>query len=153
VTRVDFYILPDVDFEARARFACRLTYRAVMDGNKVHVHVDDKAACEDLDELMWAYPDHRFLPHEIAREIPQDLASETQPAAPVTIGCVEPTPSLDQVLINLTRTVPTFFGRFERVAEVVVGQDKKTSRDRYRHYRDRGYPLFHHELATWEDQG
>lgn len=144
MTRVDFYILPDVDFEARARFACRLAYKAVSSGNKVHVHVDDTAACEDIDELMWAYPDNQFLPHEII--------AQSTPAAPVTIGCAEPTPALDQVLINLTRSVPTFFGRFERVAEIVVGQDKKTGRERYRHYRDRGYPLFDHDLASLEDR-
>jgi DNA polymerase III subunit chi len=46
--------------------------------------------------------------------------------------------------------VPTFFGRFERVAEIIVQDRRDVGRDRYRFYRDRGYPLFHHELDEWE---
>ena len=63
MTRVDFYILPDMDIDARDRFACRLANQAVDNGHHVHVYVDTEDAQRNLDELMWAYPAHRFLAH------------------------------------------------------------------------------------------
>ena len=66
MTRVDFYILPDMDIDARDRFACRLANRAVDNGHHVHVHVDDADAQQRFDKLMWSYPAHRFLAHGLA---------------------------------------------------------------------------------------
>ena len=145
MTRVDFYILPDVDLEAQRRFACRLAHKAVAAGQKVHVHVADAAGCADLDALMWEYPEHRFLPHGIVG----DAASAR---APVVIGHREPSAGADQMLINLAASIPSFFGRFERVAEIIVQMLRDDGRDRYKYYRDRGYPLFHHEMDQSEER-
>ncbi len=144
MTRIDFYILPDMTRDASLRFACRLGLKGFQAGQPVHVHLDDGDAAAALDELMWDYPKHRFLPHVV-------LPDESQPLAqvPVHIGCAEPYFS-EGLLINLSDQVPTFFGRFDRVAEVVVGEGKDSGRQRYKHYRDRGYPLHHHELNDWE---
>jgi len=145
LTRVDFYVLPDVDLEARLRFACRLAHKAVTAGQRVHVHVADPAAGNDFDALMWTYPDHRFLPHGVSGE-------PSVENAPVVIGHREPDAGADQLLINLGASIPPFFGRFERVAEIIVQRLREDGRGRYKYYRDRGYPLFHHELDQWEDR-
>lgn len=145
MTRVDFYVLPDVDLEARLRFTCRLAHKAVANGQRVHVHVTDADAGRDLDALMWAYPDNRFLPHGVGGD-------PSARNAPVVIDHRDPDDSGDQLLINLGTAIPPFFGRFERVAEIVVQQLREQGRDRYKYYRDRGYPLFHHDLDRWEDR-
>ncbi len=143
MTRVDFYVLEDVDLDAAHRFACRLAIRAIADGSSVHLHVNDEPAAADLDDLLWNYPEHRFVPHT--------RQDRTQPTDrdPVVIGW-EPPEHPDGVLVNLSDQIPTFFGRFDRVAEIVVGENRDAGRDRYKFYRDRGYPLFHHELDDWE---
>ena len=143
MTRVDFYLLEDVDLYARQRFACRLAYRAVCGGQEVYIHNAQKDDCLALDELMWAYPEHQFLPHAL-------IEDNKQENAPVKIGWQEPLSDQDQVLINLSREVPKFFGRFERVAEIIVRDIRDEGRDRYKYYRDCGYPLHHHELNDWE---
>ena len=145
MTRVDFYILPDVDLEARRRFACRLACLAVTRGQRVHVHLDDAAASTDFDALLWAYPDNRFVPHAVGGEL-QTID------APVLIGHTVPDHDFADLLINLGGAVPSFFGRFERVAEIIVQQLREDGRQRYKFYRDRGYPLFHHELDQWDDR-
>ena len=145
MTRIDFYVLPDVDMEARRRFACRLAHKAVAAGTRVHVHVQDSAASADLDALMWAYPEQRFLPHGI---VGQAAAQHAR----VLIDHAEPAGGAEELLINLAGAIPPFFGRFERVAEIVVGALKHDGRERYKFYRDRGYPLFHHDLDQWEDR-
>jgi DNA polymerase-3 subunit chi len=53
------------------------------------------------------------------------------------------------VLVNLDQTVPAFFGQFERVAEIVSGDDnvRNQARERYKYYRDRGYSLNSHNIG------
>jgi DNA polymerase IIIc chi subunit len=144
-TRIDFYILPDVDVSARARFTCRLAYKAASAGMNVHVHADSAAECDDIDALMWAYPRHQFLPH--ARGDAPDAST-----VPVTLGHDAPPGDRDRLLINLSASIPEFFSRFERVAEIVVEHQRPQLREHYRYYRNRGYALFHHEMNQWEDQ-
>lgn len=142
MTRVDFYILPDIDEIARHRFTSRLAARAVAAGNKVYVRADADAI-GDLDALLWDYPPAQFLPHA-------PLASAD--GEPVTIGSVDDEPADGGMMINLAAGVPPFplFARFERVAEVVLSPDRAAGRAKYREYRERGYRLFHHELDDWE---
>ncbi len=142
MTRVDFYVLQDIGHEAACRFACRLAMKALSGGHDVHIHVDDQAAATDLDELLWNYPANRFLPHGVQ-------ATTAGSGAPVVVGW-EPPADPDGVLVNLSAAIPTFFGRFPRVAEIVVGDNRGAGRERYKFYRDRGYPLFHHDLDDWE---
>lgn len=143
MTRVDFYILEDEGFDAALRFACRLSLRAFHGGHPVHIHTDRPDTAEALDELMWDYPKKRFIPHR--------LNNRDAFTAPVHICNDEPHHN-EGLLINLSHEVPSFFGRFDRVAEIVVGQTRETGRDRYTHYRKRGYPLHHHEMTDWEER-
>ena len=144
MTRVDFYILDDQTLDATLRFACRLGLKAYLKNTPVHVHTDKPEDAQALDELMWDYPKHRFLPHEI-------IAGDSVPSSPIQISC-EPPHSEEGLLINLAPEVPKFFGRFDRVAEIVVGETREQGRARYAHYRSRGYPLHHHQMTDWEQQ-
>lgn len=141
MTRIDFYILPDVDEIARHRFTCRLAYKAATTGKRVHIRAVDDAA-DDLDAMLWEYPAQRFLPH--AR------LADASGAEPVTIGAADEEPAHDEVLINLATEVPGFFSRFERVSEVVLANQRASGRDKYRRYREGGYALFHHQMDDWE---
>ena len=146
MTRVDFYILPDVDEIARHRFTSRLAARAVAAGNRVYVRAEP-GAVEPLDELMWDYPPAQFLPHAPLG----DAAGEHGGIAPpVTIGSDADEPGGGDMMINLAPDIPAFLARFERVAEVVLAPQRATGRTKYRQYRERGYRLFHHELDDWE---
>lgn len=140
MTRVDFYILPDVDEIARHRFTSRLAARAVAAGNRVYVRAE-AGAVEPLDALMWDYPPAQFLPHAPAGRADGE---------PVTIGSEADEPDGGGMMINLVADIPAFLARFERVAEVVLAPQRATGRAKYRQYRERGYRLFHHELDDWE---
>ena len=140
MTRVDFYILADVSTDASMRFACVLGLRALKASVPVHIHTDDEASGKALDELMWDYPKRRFIPHAI-------VSDNTQ--APIHIGWTQPELA-EGLLINLATKVPPFFGRFDRVAEIIVEETKEGGRERYKHYRHRGYPIHDHQLSDWE---
>lgn len=145
MTRVDFYLLQDLDPEALQRFACRLASKALSGGKRVHLHTDDSGQAQAIDELLWRYPEQRFLPHA---QLSNEPGQQTT-AAPISIGTQDPQ-DCDEVLINLSSSIPNFFGRFDRVAEIVLGNQREAGRARYKNYRDRGYPLFHHDMDDWE---
>lgn len=142
MTRVDFYLLKDLDIDALQRFACRLALKGLGSGQQVHIHTDSAEASAAFDGLLWEYPAQRFVPHEV-------LKDNAPSNGPITIGHSAPG-DRDGFLINLASDIPEFFARFDRVAEIIVEDNKKTGRDHYKHYRDRGYPLHHHELDDWE---
>ncbi len=52
--------------------------------------------------------------------------------------------------VNLASEPPSYFSRFERLIEVVTGDedDRASGRARWRFYRDRGYPIQTHDLAA-----
>jgi DNA polymerase-3 subunit chi len=145
LSRVDFYILPDVDRDARLRFACRLAYKAWSQGSAVRVRVDDARAAAELDELMWAYPSEHFLPH--ART--DDPAATSTPVLIATDDAL-PDGAPDGLLINLSSSIPRVASRFARVAEIIAAPDREVGRTRYRTYRHEGHPLYHHQLEDWE---
>lgn len=149
MTRVDFYQLPDKDLEASLRFACRLCLKALSGGMVVHVRVDDQQQAQALDELMWDYPKHRLVPHTIIDDAEKADALATLKQNPVHIGWQEPSHDTG-LLINLGNDVPSFFGRFDRVAEIIVDASKVLRREHYKFYRQRGYPLHHHALEDWD---
>jgi DNA polymerase III subunit chi len=145
MTRVDFYVLEDGTEQARERFACRLVDKAWRLNHTVFVNTASPAEAERLDELMWTFSDGSFLPHILDMPgIDAGLAAAT----PVRVGAGEPTFEAE-LLVNLDGAVPLFFSRFERVAEIVGGDDTQRAlgRERFRFYRDRGYALETHRIG------
>jgi DNA polymerase-3 subunit chi len=141
MTKVDFYILEQPPGEARARFACRLAEKVWQQGNRVYIHTDGAEQSRRLDELLWTFRAGSFVPHSLD----EDASADT---TPIHIGHGSEPQHHDQVLINLAAEVPLFFSRFERVAEVVDQdeQGRREGRERFRFYRDRGYPLENHAI-------
>lgn len=139
MTQVDFYILPDTKPRGCALFACKLAEKVFGLGQRSFVYLASETEARELDELMWTFRDRSFLPHALA-----DAGTDV----PVLLGCGQE-PAMDcHLLINLASEVPAFFSRFERVAEVVDAdpQIRAHGRERFRFYKDRGYPLETHTL-------
>ena len=141
MTRVDFYVLNSTDPKARAVTACRLAEKAYGQGLKVYVHTESEGDSLLLDELMWTFRPGSFLPHAIHTAVQGE-------APPVLIGHDHEPTSHTDVLINLGAEIPLFFGRFQRVAELVDQRAEllAQSRERFRFYRERGYELNSHQL-------
>ena len=139
MTQVDFYISDSDSGDARLRLACKIADEARERDNHVFIHSTSGDEARQLDELLWTFSQGSFIPHRIVHG-----ELDRPPLEPVLIG-VNQTPSQGRwdVLINLAAEVPEFFSRYERVAEVVDANAvrREQSRERYRFYRDRGYPL------------
>lgn len=142
MTRVDFYILRDSEDSARALFACRLTEKAVQQGHQVYINTESTVQLQQLDDLLWTFRAGSFLPHAV--DDGQDHG-----AAPILLAHGREPQDSHDVLVNLSNDVPPFFSRFNRVAELVGGDETQRAgaRNRYRFYKDRGYTLNTHEIG------
>jgi DNA polymerase III subunit chi len=142
MTRVDFYVLPAEGADDAVMTACKLCDKAVGAGQRVYVHAAG-AEQDALDKLLWSFRQGSFISHE--RLGAQAMA---EPLPHVLLGNSEPPSSHNGVMINLADEVPPFFSRFERVCELVAGNEaqRMRSRERYKFYRDRGYELKTHNL-------
>ena len=141
VPRIDFYVLPDQRDNGRALLACRLADKAYSLGHTVYLFAASEAQAAALDDLLWTFRQDSFIPHER-----YPLAGAE--CSPVLVGAASPAAVEAQVLINLTDAFPEGFERFERVVELVDQNPDvlAKSRERFKQYRERGYPPETHKL-------
>lgn len=142
MTRIDFYILPDDSPLNRLRLVCRLAAKALDRRQPLFIHADSAPLLAELDDALWQQAPTSFLAHRLLD--PND-ESDALDADPIQLSLGAPASDC-KVLINLAASVPPFFSRFERTLEV-VNQDatvRDAGRERFRFYRERGYPLQHH---------
>jgi DNA polymerase-3 subunit chi len=143
VTRIDFY----THVEDRLKTACALAGKAHGLGLKVTVFCPDPETAQRFDRMLWMTPSISFVPHCAPGD---PLAAET----PVIVDFQGEKLLHDEVLINLRPEWPPFFGRFQRLVEIVSRGDDAgwAARDRFRFYRDRGYEISTHDLSKARDQ-
>ena len=110
--------------------------QARQEGKQVLVYVPATERGEQLDRLLWTSPATGFTPHCRAGD---KLAAET----PILLASDLDQPPHDECLLTLSDEVPPGFSRFQRLIEIVSDDDgdKLPGRERFRFYRERGYPL------------
>ncbi len=144
MTRIDFYIIEDGSTEAADTFICRLTEKAWSQNNTIYIHTNDEPHTIKFDELLWTFKEDSFIPHQLAADENNDktvlIGHQNETDIPVTHH---------DVLINLNDETPSFFSQFERVAEIISGDEESRikGRKRYQFYRDRGYALETHKIS------
>src|SRR5690606_8452892 len=135
MTRIDFHS----NFPDKIAYACRLARKARKADFRIVILTQDRAQMTRLDEMMWTFSEHDFLPHvalddALASRTPILLTADPAAEAPY-----------HDILINLSDTPPTHFARFTRMFEVISmdDADRDAGRQRYTYYKQRGYPLTH----------
>ena len=142
MTQVDFYILQSQADGDRFQLACRIAEKARRAGHRVVIHTPVEAERRHLDGLLWTLWEQSFIPHGL-------LGKDDPAMNPILIGDGSLDVEQHQILINLAAEVPAFFSRFERLIECVDHDEevRTASRQRFRFYREHGYPLNTHEVA------
>lgn len=140
MTRIDFHS----NISDRILYACRLTRKARATGGRIVLLAQDGRQRDALDQALWTFSELDFLPHvgagdPLAKRTPIVLAEHDTAEMPH-----------HQILINLSGAVPSHFARFERLIEIVGSEDADLAggRERWRFYKDRGYPLAHFVAGT-----
>ena len=139
MTEIEFHFnVPD-----KLAYTCRLLRKACRTGVKAVVTAEPGLLTQ-LDQLLWCFSPTDFVPHCMATSNGQMLA-----VTPVLLAEQLESCPADRVLINLGQSVPDEFDRFERFIEVVSRQenDRLVGRQRWKHYKDRGYALRQNDLS------
>jgi len=135
MTRIDFHS----NVPQKIAYVCRLVRKAHGAGSKIVLRASNAQELQQLDQALWAFSEQDFLPHVSAGD-----ALAAQPPIILTDRDDIELPH-HQVLINLSDQTPSNFARFERMLEIVADQEaeRNAGRERYRFYKERGYPLNH----------
>jgi DNA polymerase-3 subunit chi len=139
MTRVGFYVVQAADQSQRLQVAARLADKAFQQGHRIFINANDEAQARALDELLWSFRPASFLPHAL---------HGSESAESIAIGWGQDPESHNDLLINLQLDIPTFFSRFQRVAEVVTQDPESLAalRKSWKFYQERGYQLEKHDL-------
>lgn len=142
--RVDFYLLKSPHHDALHSTLCRLVEKAYGQQHQIFIYCKNEKEAQEIDNLLWTYRDISFLPHGIIQ------SAHDNPKTPISISSsLEPNKDFNDILLNLTNTVPTFFRQFQRVIEIIPNSTdiKIQARENYRLYREQGCELHSHQLT------
>ena len=138
--RADFYLIGKPRFrEEPLRLVCELARKAHDSGQPTLVLARDREQAEALDDLLWAFDDDAYVPHQVAGDEEDDLT-------PVLIATPDMDVPLRPLLINLRDEAPA--GDFDRVLEVVPADPAARAplRERWKAYKARGFEVNKHDM-------
>jgi DNA polymerase-3 subunit chi len=148
--QVDFYVLNGTAPQERLKYVCRLTEKAYLRGLRVAILGQSAEDVRALDELLWSFSDHSFVPHKVCAG-----ASGTDNATPVSL--MQSLPAGDSVaadvLVNLSQQMPAEPARFARIVEILDAdpERRRLGRERFKAYRDLQRTLFTHQIDATAD--
>ncbi len=133
--RADFYLIDKPRFrEQPLLLVCELARRAFAAQQPTLILVRDFEQAEAVDELLWAFDEDAFIPHQLAGD--DDDADTAVLIVPPGIDTAD-----RPLAINLREGCAP--GRFERVLEVVAADpaEREGSRTRWREYARLGFEV------------
>lgn len=143
ITRVDFaFGAPD-----RWRAACQVVARHHKAGHEVIVYCALAEPLRAFDTLLWGFEPTAFIPHVMAddpKAAQTPILLTPQPLAPEQAG------KPGAWLLNLDTDCPPMAGQYQRILEIVSTSEDDTAaaRVRWREYKQLGFELVGHDLAT-----
>ena len=138
--RADFYLIQKKRFrEEPLLLVCELARKAFDANLPTLVLARDAEQAERLDELLWAFDDDAYIPHQIAGDDEDELA-------PVLIAGPDTDTPTRALVINLRDAAVQ--GSFDRVLEVVPADDSARGplRERWKQYKSRGFDVDKHDM-------
>lgn len=139
--RADFYLIAKERFRAEPlRLVCELARKAYDANLWALVLARDTEQAEQLDELLWAFDDDAYIPHQIAG------TDEEDELTPVLIATPDIDAPLRPLVINLRDDAVA--GPVERVLEVVPADEsaREPLRERWKQYKTRGFDVNKHDM-------
>lgn len=138
--RADFYLIDKPRFRAEPLLlVCELAKKAFAGEQPTLILARSHDQAEALDELLWAFDENAFIPHQIAGDDDDTITA---------VLIVPPgTDVADRTLVINLRDVCAP-GLFERVLEVVPADEAERagSRERWKTYKAAGFEVAKHDM-------
>lgn len=130
--RIDFYVSPSDQPQARLILACQLARRAWLAGMPCWLHCTDRQQQLEMNEMLWQVRPEMFMPHSLADE---------NPHAPIVIAQEESAVQDNTAVINLRLNIVQPVAQTARIIELVCQEPKflAQSRENYSQYRKLGF--------------
>lgn len=140
MTRIDFYVQNRANQIAHEHLICKITEKAWQNQHAIFLLCSNTEQVDRFDELLWKFSATSFIPHSPACDGDGKV---------VILSSERKTLRNYEVLINLTTDVPEHAGKFVRVIESTGYNEamREDARKKYKYYKDRGYPIFTHEIG------
>ena len=135
-----FYLIDKPRFRAEPLLlVCELARRAFAAELPTLILARSAEQAQALDEILWAFDEEAFIPHQIAGE-------EDDAITPVLIVAPGTTTPDRPLVINLRDECAP--GQFERVLKVVPADadQRAGSRERWKTYKAAGFELVKHDM-------
>lgn len=128
-------------------YVCRLVRKAVRRGSKVTVSAE-LPTLSRLDAALWSFDPLDFVAHALLREgrpVPPRLSPTPVWLTPP--GVASPA---HEVLVNLGPELAIGFETYPRLIEIVAADEPaaQAGRMRWKHYKERGYAIEHHQAGA-----
>jgi len=140
MARADFYLIEKPRFrEDPLRLVCELVKKAYAAEQPTLVLARSQEQADALDDLLWAFDDDSFIPHQLAGD-EDDAITAVVIAAPGVETADRP------LVVNLREECAP--GAYERVLEVVAADsaERDGSRVRWSEYKRRGFDVAKHDM-------
>lgn len=139
--RADFYLIAKPRFlDEPLKLVCELARKAYDGNHWTLILARDAAQAEELDELLWAFDDDAYVPHQIAG------TDEEDEVTPVLIATPDVDAPARTLVINLRDDA--YAGQCERVLEVVPADPaaRDPLRERWKQYKARGFDVNKYDM-------
>ena len=133
--QADFYLIDKPRFrEQPLLLVCELARKAFIAQQPTLILARDADQADALDELLWAFDEEAFIPHQLAGD------DDDAHTAVLIVPPGADTPDRPLVINLRAACAP---GQYERVLEVVAAEpsEREGSRERWREYHQRGFQL------------
>ncbi len=130
--RADFYLITKQRFrEQPLLLVCKLVQKAMAAELPLLILARDFAQAEEIDDLLWAFDEEAFIPHQLA-------GNDDDAEVPVLI--VPPGMETADRPLAINLRPETVRGQCDRVLEVVPAEPdaREGSRQRWREYQQAG---------------
>ena len=138
--RADFYLIAKPRFlEEPLKLVCELARKSYDANLWTLILARDAQQAEELDELLWAFDDDAYIPHQIAGDQEDELT-------PVLIAPPDIDAPARALVINLRDDA--YLGACERVLEVVPADEsaREPLRARWKQYKALGLEVNKHDM-------
>ena len=139
MTKIDFFS----NAPNRLDYVIRLL-KKVQGAKQTAVVYGEESTLNALSDALWQQDG--FCAHDVYHEQnPTTLVADI-----VLVSSIPNQFPHHSNLINLTDSLPNFFAAFTRLIEVVPADEapRQAARERWLHYKSRGYVMSHHDIAA-----
>jgi len=143
--QIDFYVLMDINKQQGLQWVCEWVEKYYLEQASIFIQTATLQAAEYLDQLLWTYRDHTFIPHHLAHHEEKKPSSYEKAAncfSPIHIGLSTP-PLFQGIVFNLNSHLTLETTRYQRLIEIVFPDKdvQQLARERYKQYQQQNHAI------------